>query len=155
MPEYEKLRAVAAERGTHLHSIMADIETAGDIDTVIDRAVLRYGLTQDEATEYRNIVANAFEQAGAHAERWFAHNARIFKEQSIYKPENDSTYRPDRIVISEDGKVEVVDYKFTTEPLASHRRQVEEYVSLLRAMGYNNVTGYLWYPELNIIKTVK
>lgn len=155
VPEYEKLRSVAAERGTHLHSIMADIETADDIDSVIDRAVLRYGLAKEEASEYRKIVANAFEQAGGNADRWFAQNARIFKEQSIYKPENDSTYRPDRIVIGEDGKVEVVDYKFTTEPLASHRCQVEEYVSLLRAMGYENVTGFLWYPELNIIKSVK
>ena len=64
------------------------------------------------------------------------------------------TFRPDRIVISPDGSVDVVDYKFTTEPLASHRRQVGDYVALLRAMGYETVRGYLWYPELNIIKSV-
>ncbi|MDE5568771.1 MAG: UvrD-helicase domain-containing protein [Muribaculaceae bacterium] len=154
-PEYEKLRAIAAERGTHLHSIMADIETADDIEQVIDRAALRYGLTEANADEYRKIIRNAFDSAGRNVVRWFSPTARIFKEQSIYKPEGDSTYRPDRIVIGEDGAVEVVDYKFTTEPLASHQRQVEVYVSLLKVMGYENVTGYLWYPELNIIKSVK
>ena len=155
VPEYEKLRAVAAERGTHLHSIMADIETADDIETVIDRAAMRYGLSETEADEYRMIISRAFEGAGQNIGRWFSANAKILKEQSIYKPEGDSTYRPDRIVIGEDGDVDVVDYKFTTEPLASHRRQVEEYVALLRAMGYKQVAGYLWYPELNIIKSVK
>lgn len=154
-PEYEKLRAVAAERGTHLHSILADIETADDIEAVVDRATLRHGLSDETADEYRKIISRAFESAGRNVNRWFSPTARIFKEQSIYKPEGDSTYRPDRIVIGEDGAVEVVDYKFTTEPLASHQRQVEVYVSLLKAMGYDDVTGYLWYPELNIIKSVK
>ena len=154
-PEYEKLMAIAAERGTHLHSILADIETKDDVESVIDRAKLRYGLSDDEIEEYGKIVSQAFDEAGDNAKRWFAKSARIFKEQSIYKPDSDRTYRPDRIVINEEGTVEVVDYKFTTEPLASHRKQVEEYVGLLRAMGYDEVTGYLWYPELNIIKSVK
>lgn len=152
---YEAVRAMAAERGTHLHSIMADIETTDDIDVVVSRAVMRYDLDGETELEYRRIVGEAFASAGEHVERWFSKDATIYKEQSIYKPDDDSTYRPDRIVIGADGSVEVVDYKFTTEPLASHRRQVEAYVGLLTAMGYDCVSGYLWYPELNIIKSVK
>lgn len=154
-PEYETIRAKAAERGTHLHAIMADIETPSDIDAVIERAAQRYDLTDEELEDYRAIVAGAFEAAGEFVGRWFSPDATIYKEQSIYKPDTDSTYRPDRIVVDGDGVVEVVDYKFTTEPLASHRRQVEDYVRLLKAMGYDRVEGYLWYPELNIIRSIK
>ena len=152
--DFAGARAVAAERGTHLHSVMADIETVGDIDSVVSRAALRYGLDQQVENTYRDIIVRAFESAGGYAVRWFSADAVIYKEQSIYKPEGDVTFRPDRIVISPDGSVDVVDYKFTTEPLASHRRQVGDYVALLRAMGYETVRGYLWYPELNIIKSV-
>ena len=35
-------------------------------------------------------------------------------------------------------------YKFG-QPLSSHHKQVREYVSLLREMGYPAVEGWLWY----------
>ena len=152
---FDDTRAVAAERGTHLHSIMADIVTVDDIDAVVSRAAMRYGLTDEDRRSYHDIVSNAFAGARRHVSRWFSPEATVYKEQSIYLPERDSTFRPDRIVVSPDGDVEVVDYKFTAEPLPSHRRQVEVYIALLRAMGFNSVKGYLWYPELNIVKQVK
>lgn len=152
---FDEARAAAAERGTHLHSIMADIDTVGDIDAVVARAAMRYGLDPDDEQTYHRIVSDAFAHAGRHVSRWFSPDVTVYKEQSIYLPERDATYRPDRIVICPDGSVEVVDYKFTSEPLPSHRRQVEIYNSLLRDMGYTNVKGYLWYPELNIVKSVK
>ncbi|MDE7458963.1 MAG: CRISPR-associated protein Cas4, partial [Muribaculaceae bacterium] len=152
---FDDTRAVAAERGTHLHSIMADIVTVDDIDAVVSRAAMRYGLTDEDRRSYHDIVSNAFAGARRHVSRWFSPEATVYKEQSIYLPERDATFRPDRIVVSPDGDVEVVDYKFTAEPLPSHRRQVEVYIALLRAMGFNSVKGYLWYPELNIVKQVK
>ncbi len=152
--DYIRVRAEAAERGTHLHSIMADLETADDIGAVVSRAVLRYGLAKSDEEIYRDIIVRAFENAGEYARRWFSPDAVIYKEQSIYRPDGDVSFRPDRIVVAADGTVDVVDYKFTTELLASHRRQVEDYTALLRSMGYDRVRGFLWYPELNIIKEV-
>ncbi|MDE5554480.1 MAG: CRISPR-associated protein Cas4, partial [Muribaculaceae bacterium] len=135
--------------------IMANIDTVDDIDSVVSRSDLRYGLSPGDEQSYRRIVSDAFTHAGRHVSRWFSPDATVYKEQSIYFPERDATYRPDRIVVFPDGSVEVVDYKFTSEPLPSHRRQIEWYNALLRDMGYANVKGYLWYPELNIIKSVK
>ncbi|MDE6369130.1 MAG: UvrD-helicase domain-containing protein [Muribaculaceae bacterium] len=152
---FDDARAAAAERGTHLHSIMADIDTVADIDAVVSRAALRYGLSPGDEQAYRRIITDAFTHARRHVSRWFSPDATVYKEQSIYLPERDATYRPDRIVVCPDGSVEVVDYKFTSEPLPSHRNQIEWYKALLRDMGYTNVKGYLWYPELNIIKSVK
>ena len=41
-------------------------------------------------------------------------------------------------------EVRVVDFKFGAESPA-HRRQVQRYVSLYKAMGYPSVRGWLWY----------
>lgn len=151
---FDEARALAAERGTHLHAIMSDIVKMSDIDAVVDRAAVRYSLSESEAADYRGIIDRAFAQADQYAVRWFSPEATVYKEQSIYVPENDSTFRPDRIVVCPDGSVDVIDYKFTVDPLPSHDLQVELYVGLLRAMGYRDVQGYLWYPELNIVKSV-
>lgn len=144
----------AAERGTNLHSIMADIACLSDLDDALDRAAVRLSLDQATADEYTGIIRRAFDSAEAHVARWFAEDAETLREQSIYVPEGDMTKRPDRIVFGSDGSVEVVDYKFTTEPQPDHKEQVEGYVALLHAMGYEDVKGYIWYPELNNIISV-
>lgn len=148
-------RLMAAERGTLLHSIMADIDLPDDLDRAVTRAAERFGLDQAATDEYYNLISHAFENASDHISRWFDPEAKILKEQSIYLPEGDSTFRPDRIIISPDGKAEIVDYKFTSEPLDSHVEQVKIYVRLMRAMGYTDAIGWLWYPELNIVKHIK
>lgn len=152
---YSDARFIAAERGTLLHNIMADIEHLDDITHAISRAAQRLDLSEEDSQTYHQLITQAFEQAKEHTLRWFATDCRILKEQSIYLPEGDMTLRPDRIVFLPDGSVEIVDYKFTSEPLESHNHQVEDYIRLINAMGYERVTAYLWYPELNIVKQVK
>ena len=49
-----------------------------------------------------------------------------------------------------DGSADVIDYKFTAEPSDAHRRQVAQYLDMMRDMGHTRVCGYLWYPELRI-----
>ena len=51
--------------------------------------------------------------------------------------------RPDRVMVKEKEAV-VVDYK-SARPTEAHRRQVAQYVELLRRMGYEKVSGFVWY----------
>ena len=60
--------------------------------------------------------------------------------------------RPDRIMIDANRHVVIVDYKFGEKKEAFYRRQMEEYSALIRAMGYQKVTGYLWYITLHEIE---
>ncbi len=46
--------------------------------------------------------------------------------------------------MTDGGRTIVVDFKFG-HPHKEHRIQVEEYISLLRSMGYTHVEGRLWY----------
>ena len=42
----------------------------------------------------------------------------------------------------------VVDYKFGEQDTGRYRKQIREYVNLLRKMGYTHVEGYLWFVRL-------
>ena len=48
----------------------------------------------------------------------------------------------------------VVDFKFG-RPRDEYRKQVLEYMELLRLMGYQQVSGYLWFVYSNKIEEVK
>jgi hypothetical protein len=50
------------------------------------------------------------------------------------------------------SKATVVDFKFGKEHEA-YLHQVEEYISLLKQMGFTDVEGYIWYVYNN--KTIK
>jgi len=54
--------------------------------------------------------------------------------------------RPDRVMISGSEAV-VVDYKFGAEHSQSYDRQVSDYMTSLKEMGYQDVKGYLWYND--------
>jgi ATP-dependent exoDNAse (exonuclease V) beta subunit len=50
----------------------------------------------------------------------------------------------------------VVDYKTGDhDESGKYQRQVKGYIRHLRNMGYQNVTGYLWYVKLNLTEEVK
>ncbi len=143
--------AAAADRGSKLHNVLASIRTSDDLPAALDRMAVAAHLTPEAKEEYGAILANAFESAGELARSWFAPDCRILAERSIYVPGTEETFRPDRVVIHPDGSTSVVDYKFTSEPRKSHRAQIATYVRLLTSMGYTDVSGYLWYPELRKI----
>ena len=42
----------------------------------------------------------------------------------------------------------IVDYKFGLRESRRYVRQIRDYMALMRAMGYTDVRGYLWYVEL-------
>lgn len=149
-------RLHAAERGTQLHGLLADIDSPDAIDEAVDRLSRRACLDDATAEDYRHTLKRAFEgDEGRRAAAWFDRSCRVLNEQSIYMPEGDITFRPDRIIIRQDGSVEVIDYKFTSAPLESHRRQVKAYVALLgRMMPGRSISGRLWYPDLRIIEEI-
>ena len=52
----------------------------------------------------------------------------------------------------------VVDYKFglktDDKTINVHKSKVSQYVTLLKQMGYEKVTGYIWYVRSNKIINV-
>ncbi len=143
----------AARRGNNLHNILARMITTDDLDEAV--ASIK-DVTDEEREAYRDIITSALASVAEFTDRWFGGGAaRVLTEQTIYVPRRDENYRPDRLVWHQDGSIDVVDYKFTTEHHDSHDRQVRGYMSLLREMGYERVRGYVWYPERGGIISVR
>ena len=89
------------------------------------------------------------------AGEWFGGGwQRVRNENEIIVPGAGSTRRPDRVMIRGTRAV-VVDYKFGSRDPGRYRRQVGEYLGLLRQMGYTECEGYLWYVKLEEIEKVE
>ncbi len=145
----------AAERGTRLHAVLAEIDDSDSLDLTLRKLRNRLRLTDSDIDDCRSVIGNALACDDSRVRRWFAPTTIRIKERSIYNPVDGSTSRPDLIVDTENGGLEVIDYKFTSEARKSHAIQVRAYMRLLAAMGYSPVNGYLWYPLSNEIIEVK
>lgn len=139
-------------RGRMLHTLFSAIETAGDIDTAIERLVFEGVIGSDEKEEeIREVVRKAF--SSPEIQDWYSGEWTLFNECAIIYKEKGvfQTRRPDRVMMK-DGQVVVVDFKFGKEN-PKYNKQVKGYVQLLAKMGYKNITGYLWYvDEEQIVK---
>ena len=128
--------------GRTLHLILSEIETASDVAPAISEAVHHGYIKAEHAEELSTQLRAVVEHP--EAARWFDGTGKIFNERAIIGGELETSRRPDRVIFYPDGHIEVVDYK-SGEERKAHRRQVREYMELLRQMGYTEVSGYLCY----------
>ena len=138
------------KHGTLMHDVLSKIRTVRDVRD----AVLSYryaGVIGKE--EYESLSARLEDLLGrSPVSSWYDGNARVLNEVDILV-EGGLSKRPDRVMITDD-QVIVVDYKFGLQEKKAYRKQVESYLELIRRMGYEHVSGYIWYVELDKIEKV-
>ncbi len=141
--EWEK-RNEYISRGKLLHYLFSKITSAEDVDDVVERMDFE-GLFEN-GEQKRSILESMHKaMATEEAKKWFRPGLRLYNECSIlFRDEQGvlQTRRPDR-VIREGNHMTVVDFKFGQES-PKHKKQVDEYVELLKQMGYQ-AEGYIWY----------
>lgn len=139
------------QTGKLLHSLFATIRTMDDINPQVDNMYCQ-GLieTSKKADEIRNMLSKHIEASGVQS--WFDGTYTLFNEASIIYRDGGilQTRRPDRVMITPDGRAIVVDFKFGRER-EEYLHQVREYMDLLRKMGYAQVEGHIWYVYTNKI----
>lgn len=136
--------------GTNLHKLMAMVRRKGDVAKAVTRGVRIGIVSSDERCEVEERLRSAI--ADVEARGWFEGNVRLINERAVIT--GDGNYRPDRVVVLPDGRVDVVDYKFGDKKSTSYKRQVKNYVSLLQQAGYNDVRGFVWYVNTGEIVEV-
>lgn len=141
------------EHGKLMHYIFSLIRRREDASRAVHQAVSEGLLAQESEQE----TLQAVEKALSHpqAAQWYQGDERLFNECSILFRDQDGQLqerRPDR-VICHGREVQVIDFKFG-QPQAKYRRQVQEYMHLLREMGFGPVKGWLWYVETENIEQV-
>jgi len=155
LEEKQKIQAYI-ETGNILHALFASIRNSEDIDKAIDQLEFDGVLYNKPMTrqELRNYIDRALENK--QIAEWFSSKWKVFNECSIlyYDEEHGQVRerRPDRVIY--DGKqMTVIDFK-TGKQLERHQEQVRQYMNLLYDMGYQNISGYLWYIQNNNIVKV-
>lgn len=141
--EYKRL-------GELMHELLSKLETGNNLELELKKMQVQ-GLIGDE--KECNNIRKLIERALSHpqAREWFSGRYKLFNECSILYRDGDefSQCRPDR-VMTEGKSAIVVDFKF-----GKHRdeytAQIEKYKSILKEMGYEDVTGYIWYVYTNKI----
>ncbi len=125
--------------GTVCHRVLSTITTVDDITAAIQQHVQAGEISAAEAAEIETTLREQL--AEPEKLRWFKAGNRVLNERDILHP-RQGTYRPDRIVIDDEGAT-VIDYKFGAER-PGYRKQVAGYMQLLEEMGYKT-RGYIWY----------
>lgn len=134
-------------RGNVLHGILARVGVKEDLEAAVQAAVDSGELPASLHSETLSFLTQRIDSVQERG--WFSPAATIRSEAAILAP-NGNEYRPDRVILAPDGKVQIVDYKFGVRK-DSYLRQVGRYKSLYRALGYADVSGYLWYLDEGVV----
>ncbi len=129
--------------GILMHKAFAEAQSGEQIAQRLHSMLLNGQINQTEHKSLSAKIAQAL--AREPIKGWFETPwDSVRNEHDIIIPHSSNFKRPDRVMIRGE-QATVVDYKFGHKELPEHRRQVEEYMALLRQMGYKSVEGYVWY----------
>lgn len=140
--------------GNVLHKVFSTIRTKDDIPAALKEMELE-GVLYEDGQSHEELVAMLAKRLNdPHVAEWFSDRWTLFNECTILTTD-DATgkvveRRPDR-VMTDGSQTIVVDFKFG-RPRDEYKTQVREYMSLLSAMGHNNISGYLWFVYSNKIE---
>ncbi|MGI6242814.1 MAG: UvrD-helicase domain-containing protein [Prevotella sp.] len=144
------------QTGNILHTLFASIRTIDDVGRAIDQMEFD-GVLYDKPmnrSELRRIIDERMRTP--QVAEWFSPTWKVFNECTILSYDQQTGQvkenRPDRVIYNEKEMI-VIDFK-TGKEYDSHHVQVRNYMNLLRSMGYDNVSGFLWYIRTNRIVSV-
>jgi len=135
--------------GNQFHTIMAQLESLEDFDSIYRKLELEGLVDSKLKGELKKLVEKVF--TNKEIETIHSKASKILNEQNIIASE-DSTYRPDRIIIKPNETI-VLDYK-TGMNKANHIKQVQAYKNALEGLGLPNVKGFVYYTEKDEILPV-
>ena len=148
------------QRGIVLHSIMSDIRAIDDVERAVRRRAAKGYVDYCEIDDFTDILEDALSDKRAHI--WFVDCKRILRERPVVAVSHGdgevrrSNYRPDRVVWTSEGTIDVVDYKFGEEEPRKYISQVRGYMALLkRGFPGSRVRGFIWYPLKRVIHEIK
>ena len=135
--------------GLLMHDILSAIVKREDIPRALSEKQASGEINNEDAATLKDKLLSL--TAEDEVFNWFNGSMAVLNETEILFG-NGKSLRPDRIMIDRHNHVILVDYKSGNHKDKNHQRQIEKYASLIREMGYQHVTGYVWYISLNLIE---
>jgi ATP-dependent helicase/nuclease subunit A len=130
--------------GNLMHLLLSRIGNRKDAPEAV-ASLQRQGLIENKSVEKRLLSLLDACWDNEQMCSWFDGSWQLFTECSILVKEKGRVFkrRPDRVMVK-NGEAVVVDFKYAKHRM-DHVHQVNDYVSFLKKMGYQKVSGYLWY----------
>lgn len=135
--------------GIHMHTVLSRIHYKDEISDTLN-LIYTEGLVTKEEKDLLFLKLNEL-MANAQVSNWFSNEWDIKTEVPILLPGGDES-RIDRLMLKNKHAI-VVDFK-TGEATPADKRQVLDYMVILRQMNYIEVEGYLLYLKDNKIVSV-
>ena len=119
--------------GIFTHEILSKIKTKKDVSKVLNAYLLEGKITSEEKTSILQRIETVLNDTNYSA--YFAEHLKIINEREMLATENEQskTYRPDRLVETENGFI-IIDFK-TGEEKEKDQKQVETYRKTLEQFG--------------------
>jgi ATP-dependent exoDNAse (exonuclease V) beta subunit len=139
----------AIEYGNIIHEILSFVKMASDIDLAILKAIENGLIT----TNQKEVVLKSIQEivSNKELEIYFTHDNEILNEQAIIQKEG-KTIKPDRMVITKNNEVYLLDYKTGTHN-QKYQLQLENYQNAIEKMGLKVTKKALVYigKEINVV----
>jgi len=141
----------ASQYGILAHEIMSEARQEQDIEKIVSRFI-QEGIL---ALEDKELLLTEVYRVWQHPQiqLWMQGDFKIWNEAAIITAAG-KTIRPDKVFTSKEETI-VLDFKFTNDDYIEHKYQVDQYMHALRNLGYQNVSGYLYYAKSNNLVAVK
>ena len=135
------LQQEAIEYGNLIHEILSFVKSKTDVDLALVKAIETGLITQNQSEIVYNTILSIINHN--ELESYFDDKHEILNEQTIIQKEG-KTVKPDRMVITKDKEVFLLDYKTGTHQV-KYQHQLDNYQSAIESMGYKVVKKALIY----------
>ena len=135
--------------GTLVHKVLSKLNSKTDLGNVLEELKIKGTVSNTQKNEIKTYIDSVFKDP--HFLNYFIGNNTVLNEKEIVGHKGHKLI-PDKIIIG-DIKTLVVDFK-TGQQTESHQKQVKNYITTLKDMGFNNVKGELYYTEKKEVITV-
>jgi ATP-dependent exoDNAse (exonuclease V) beta subunit len=137
----------AIEYGNLIHEILSFVKTKNDVDLAITKALENGLITLAQKQLVHQTIVEIVEHNAL--KNHFAEGNRVMNEQTIIQKEA-RTIKPDRMVITPDNTVFLLDYK-TGAPNPKYELQLTNYQYAIEDMGYKVVEKALIYIGKEVV----
>lgn len=128
--------------GTLVHLVLSKIENLEHLGETLNILIKKGSVTQEKAKDINLYITELFNNV--HFKNYFDSSHQVLNEKEIITPKGMKLI-PDKIIITNSETI-VVDFK-TGQATDKHKKQVTDYVKLLKNMNFKNVRGELFYTE--------
>ena len=138
-------RGEAKQYGTFIHKVLSEIITKDDVKSVLHKYVQQGEITLQEKNEIEESILKIITHP--ELQKYYSKDVVVYNEREIVS--NHQIVIPDRLVIDQENKVTVLDYK-TGIAKEEHRFQLEKYASVLESLKYTVQKKILVYSNESV-----